>query len=104
MRLDDDAKTYLWWRSGELTADPTGSTVALEVDGTQRAMVWDVPAVQSGTKWIVTARTTMKFAGSAATVSGTDVALTPGRHIAQPIVTTADGQVVAGPEFPIDVK
>lgn len=104
MRLDDDARTYLWWRNGEMTADPAGSTVALEVDGTLRTMVWDGTAVQSGSKWIVTARTTMKFAGSAATVSGSDVQLTVGRHMAQPIVTTADGQTVPGPEFPIDVK
>ena len=108
MRLDDDALEYLWWRDADMTFDPTGSTVVLEVDGTPRAMTWQGSPVQVGSgssaKWVQTARTNMKFAGSAVSVTNPDIQLTVGRHMAQPIVTTADGQKVPGPEFPIDVK
>lgn len=104
MRIDDDARTYLWWRDGEITADPTGATVELKIDATKYAMTWEGAAVQSGASWVVTARTTFRFAGSLATISGTDVRPAVGRHMAQPIITTTDGQVVTGPMFPVDVS
>jgi hypothetical protein len=104
MRIDDDAKVYIWW-DAVVTADPTGSSVKLEIDdATQYDMAWQGSPVQSGTSWTQTARTTVRFAGTSAPIAGTDVRLTSGRHMGQPIVTFADGQIVAGPETPVDVK
>jgi hypothetical protein len=104
MRIDDDAKVYIWW-DAVVTADPTGSSVKLEIDdATQYDMAWQGSPVQSGSNWTQTARTTVRFAGTIAPISGTDVRLTSGRHMAQPIATLADGQIITGPETPVDVK
>lgn len=104
MRLDDDALLYFYW-DAELTFDPAGSSVVLEVDGVQKAATWQGTAVVSGTKWLRTARTDMRFAGSAVTPVAPDVQLTVGRHPAQWLITpTADGQKVPGTSFPIDAK
>jgi hypothetical protein len=96
MRLDDDAKVFLF-ADLTLSVDPTGSTVELEVDSTRYAMTWQGSPASSGGKWTQTARTNVKFAGSAQTVTGGDVKLTAGRHDTQPIVTLSDGQVLAAP-------
>lgn len=104
MRIDDDARLYLWW-DAVLTFDPSSATVELDVDGTRYAMTWIDTAANDGTRWTRTARTTAKFIGSAMTISGSDVKLTVGRHIAEPIVSTADGQVVpSSSPVPIDVN
>jgi hypothetical protein len=95
MRLDEDAKEYLWW-DAELTFDPTGSTVEIEVDGTRYAMAWQGSpvVVTAGKKWTQTARTTTKFAGSTVTPGAGVVVLTPGTHTLKPVTTPTDGQVV----------
>ena len=103
MKLDDDALLNLFW-DATLTFDPTGSTVVLEVDGTQHAATWLAAPVQSGGSWTQTARTTARFAGSAVTVSGSDVQPATGRRMCQWLVTTADGQRVPSQEFALDVK
>lgn len=103
MRLDDDALVFVTW-DAELSADPTGSTVELEVDGVRRSATWQGSPVQSGSSWRQTARTNGKLGGTNSTPGGSDVKLTAGRHMAQFIVTTADGQVVPATEFPIDVR
>lgn len=90
--IDDDAKLYLWF-DATLTFDPAGSTVELEVDATRYAMTWQGSPTVVGSTWTQTARSTQMFAGSNAGSVGSPVALTAGRHQAQPIVTTG-GQVV----------
>ncbi len=101
MKLDEDAKVYVWW-DAELTVDPTGSTVVIEIDGTSRAMTWQGSPVSAGGKWTQTARTTDKVAGSTVTPGAGLIVLTAGSHTTKPLVTTADGQVVPGPNGRID--
>lgn len=103
MRLDDDAKLFVWY-DFTLSFDPTGSTVGLDVDGTRHPMEWQATPVEAGSSWTQTAKTTERFCGTAATAGTGDVALTAGRHMAQAIVTPGDGQVVPAAEFAIDVK
>ena len=103
MNLDDDARVNIRW-DASLTFDPTGSTVELEVDGTRHAMSWQGSPVSAGGRWTQRALTNDRFCGSAATPIGSDVALTVGSHPAQPIVTTADGQVVPGTLSRIDSR
>lgn len=94
MKIDDDARLFIWW-DATLTFDPADATVELDVDGVRYPMTWTDTAVwDNDTRWTRTARTTSKFIGTGRTVSGSDVGLTKGRHMAEPIVTTADGQVV----------
>lgn len=94
MRIDDDARMFIWW-DATLTFDPAAATVELDIDGIRYPMTWIDTAVWDGDKsWTRTARTTSKFIGTGRTATGSDVALTKGRHAAEPIVTTADGQVV----------
>lgn len=103
MRIDDDARLYIWW-DATFTFDPTDATVELDVDGTRYPMTWTTTAAGSGSQWTRTARTTAKFVGRSRTAAGGEVALTAGRHMAEPIVSTVDGQIVpiAYPA-PIDV-
>lgn len=104
MRLDDDARLYLYWPAG-LSFDPEGSPVSLEVDNlTTYDMTWLGVVSGSGSAWTQTARTDVMFCGSAVTPTGTDVALTPGRHLIQPIAITPDGQRVPGPVTVLDVR
>lgn len=103
MRLDDDGRVYLY-SDLTLTVDPTGSTVKLEVDGVLHNMSWQEEPVVSGSTWRQTARTVAMFCGSAVTPTGSDVQLTVGRHMSQPIVTAADGQIIPGSQIPIDVR
>lgn len=104
MRIDDNARVYIWW-DAELTFDPAGSTVALKIAGVSHAMAWQAAPSGAGTKWTQTARTTAAFIGSARGAAGSDVALTVGRHVGEPVVTLADGQVVpCHPTIPIDVE
>lgn len=104
MRIDNDSRVMIWW-DAELTFDPAGSTVALKVNGVTHAMTWQGTPSGSGTKWTQTARTTAAFIGSSRVVTGSDVALTVGRHVGEPVVTLADGQVVpCYPTIPIDVE
>lgn len=93
MKIDDDARLYIWW-DATCKFDPTDATVELDVDGTRYPMTWTNSATPNGLEWTRTARTTAKFIGTARTVSGGDVALTAGRHMVEPIVSTPDGQVV----------
>lgn len=93
MRIDDDARVYLWW-DAVLTVDPTGSTVTIEVDGVAYPMAWQGTPVAAAGQWSQTARTVDMFTGSAVTPAGTDVALPAGRHTAQPRVTLPDGQII----------
>lgn len=102
MRLDDDARVFISW-DAEITADPTGSTVELEVDSTRYAATWQASPVVAGTVWRQTARTTKKFCGTSAT-AGSDIGLTAGPHPAQWIVTMPDGQVLPATGFRIDVQ
>jgi len=104
VRIDDDARLYIWW-DATLTFDPATATVELDVDGTRYPMTWQGAAVSAGGKWTRTARTSAMFVGTARTVSGSDVKLTAGRHVAEPIVTAADGQVVpVSYPTPVDVS
>lgn len=103
MNIDDDERRYLWVPA-VCTADLAGATAVLEIDATQYAMSWDGNAAQSGSSWTRLARTVKTFIGSSLTPGGNDVQLTAGRHLAQQIVTLADGQTVAGPQQPIDVS
>ena len=106
MRLDDDARQYIY-ADLTLTVDPTDSTVVLKVDDTDHAMVWQGDSVQTApepaARWTQTARTVEKFCGSAVT-PGPDVQLTVGRHLAQVIVSTADGQELPASQFDINVR
>lgn len=107
MILDDDARVYLT-SSLEVTVDPTGSTVELEVGSTRYPMAWvgsPVTATVKGVQvWRQDAKTTYRFCGSSATAAGTDVALTAGTHRAQPIVTLSDGQVLPGSSQRVEVQ
>lgn len=105
MKIDDDARVHLWF-DGILSFDPATATIELDVDGTRYPMTWVDTAVWDGEKeWRRTARTTGRFIGSARTPSGPDIQLTAGRHMAEPIVTSADGQVVpTAYPFPLDVN
>ena len=93
MRLDSDARHPLTWH-GTMTADPTSATVALEVDEVVYAMAWDGAATESLAGWLRSAQTADMFCGSDVTPVGSDVQLVPGRHVAQVLVTLADGQVI----------
>lgn len=96
MKINDDARLFIWW-DAELTFDPaTATAVELEVDGTRYPMTWTGDAVEvvAGKEWTRTARTEVSFIGTGRTATGTDVALGAGRHMAEPIVSAADGQVV----------
>ena len=103
MILDDDAKLYLY-SPVELTVDPTGSTVELEVGSTRYAMAWQGSPVAGIGKWTQTARTTAKFCGSSTTAVGTDVKLAAGIYDLQVIVTPTDGQVIPGPRDEMKVN
>lgn len=104
MILDDDARVYLT-SPLQITVDPTGSTVELEVDnGTRYPMAWVGSPVAAGGKWTQEAKTTYRFCGSNATVVGTDVALAVGQHSAQVLVTLSDGQVVPGKDDRLTIK
>ena len=110
MRIDDDERVYIFW-DVIATADPTGGTVALEVtdvagtpvNGSPVSMQWTNSPVQSGATWTGRTRTTKMFTGTSKTPQGTDIGLTKARYMGQPIVTMPDGQVIAGPQQPIDV-
>lgn len=100
MILDSDALVYLSWAGTGLTFDPAGSTPSVKIDGVSYPMSW----VGAPTQTAATARTTSLFAGTAVSSAGA-VQLTAGRHVAKPIVRTADGQEVpSSEETPIDVE
>jgi hypothetical protein len=92
MKIDRDAQLYIYW-DAVIDADPTGSTVVLEVDETPYGMDWMGTPVRTGVStWFQTARTQMRFLGSGRTPTGSDVQLTAGAHVGKPVVTFIDGQ------------
>lgn len=93
MRLDSDARHPLTWH-GTMSTDPSTATIALEVDEVFYPMVWDGAATESLAGWLRSAQTADMFCGSDVTPTGSDVQLSPGRHVAQVLVTLTDGQVV----------
>lgn len=104
MRIDADEKKYVWAKPVTVDVDPTSSTVELELDGTRYPMAWQGAAVVSGGKWSQEARTTVRFAGSTAPISGTDVRPAIGQHWGKVVVTFADGQIAATFADRIDVE
>lgn len=103
MTIDDDERLYLFFDArcdADLTAAPS---VALEIGTTLYPMTWISDAVQSGATWTRRARTDKTFIGTSLSAGPNDAALGAGRHLAQPIVTLADGQTVAGPRSWIEV-
>ena len=101
MNLDDETRTRLLVDM-TLDADPTGSTLELNIDGAWFPCDWQGAANQSGGKWTQTGRTSGYFLGPAAT--GTGTALTVGRHSTQTRVTWPGGDTIVAPSTPIDVK
>lgn len=102
MRLDDETRTRLFVDM-EVSADPTGSTIQLSIDGTWHTCDWQGTPTQTGGKWTQTARTSGYFAGPAATANGATV-LSVGRHLTQTRVAWAGGDTLVEPSNPIDVK
>lgn len=100
MKLHTDTRTRLLVDM-TLDVDPTGSTVAIAVDGTWYPATWQGTAVEKSGKWMQTAQTTGYFAGPTATASGA-VVLSPGRHRTKSKVTVG-GDVLVNESSAIDV-
>ena len=100
MKFDAGTRTRLLVKM-ELDFDPTGSTIEVKVDTAWHAATWQGSAVQSGSKWTQTARTTGYFAGPEATPAGA-TALTATRHLTQTRVTSGADVLVADSD-PLDV-
>ena len=100
MNFDPGTRTRLLVNM-TLDFDPTGSTVEVKVDDTWHAATWQGSAVQKGTSWTQTARTTDYFAGPEATAAGASV-LAVGRHPTHTRVTSGSDVIVAK-SSPIDV-
>ena len=103
MNIDKDGKIFLWF-DAELSFDPTGSTVALKVDGgTSHPMTWQGLPATTTTGFKQTAKTDELFAGSLADTTNTPVILTTGIHICEPIVTKGN-QILSCPTFLVNVN
>lgn len=79
----------------DLSYDPTGTTVELNIDGTWYPATWQGSPTPIGSKWTQTALTTGYFAGpavDAGTVAGATV-LAAGNHVTETRVT-GGGQVI----------
>lgn len=93
--IQEAERLYLDWIP-RLSFNPLGTTPGLDIGGTVYPMTWvgDAELLGSG-QWTQAARTTAMFIGSDRAVQGSDVQLPPGSYVALPLVTLADGQVVA---------
>lgn len=104
MRLDDDARVILGWEA-ELTVDPAGSTVELEVGETTYPMVWVGEGVLRRDVWVRRAQTVNMLRGTSAPADDeSDIVLAAGVHQAEVIVTTLDGQRLPSQRFVIEVR
>lgn len=95
MTLDDDARQYLILDATDSTVDLGTATIAVKIGTTVYPATWSGAATQTGARWSRSARTDVRFCGSAATPVGTDVQLPAGSRPMQLLVTTSDGQVIA---------
>ena len=102
MRIDDDARLYLRWEA-VTNVSPDEATITLKIGDTLHALVWSGAAVQSGQSWTRTAQSEAMFTGSNVTPQGPDVALEPGQHRCEAILTLPDGQIVPARPFTLTV-
>lgn len=104
MKIDDDAKVYLFW-DAEMSFDPASTTVELEIDDVRYSMMWMPPAaVVIDGKWHQSARTTDLFGGSQASATNSPIKLTAGQHKAQLIISAGNQVVPSSLQVSIDVS
>lgn len=99
-------RLYIDLYASGMTFDPTGSTVALWLNGTSVSMSWaGVPILAADGTWSQYARTNAMFSGTALLPPDpADVALAAGRYIGTPVITLIGGQQVDIPPTPIDIR
>lgn len=101
MKFDAGTRTRIL-ANMTLDFDPTGSTVEVSIDGLWHAATWQGSAVQAGSQWTQTARTTAYFAGIEVGIPDSAEILTNGRHLTQTRITSGTDIIVADSD-PVDV-